>query len=994
MNFPEQQHDSNNNNNGGNALASPSAYSNPSPSLLSNPDLDPSAQYGASAAAVQSPPASVLLAGYRKEFKGNGLHGRHPHNGGTSNGGSPRPSPPRASQRAPGSPMNFSRPGGGGAYALAPRYSAQLDVRDPVAMHLLVETAMGDSKEYEVLSFEEVEGLKREQALLETQIQAQRKRLVLESKVKEAAASIRDAYGRPRPDGSPQQQQRQQRPSVGGRRQSSKGSQEGVMRVSSAQMQAADEFVVAERKCEEIAKQTWLLETRLQQVRTELLCHTAGILQMTHKVPPPRMKGDANMEWVGNGMRPTSPMSMYTFEENQKGTTPIGLGFEGDFDKMSMYRLPDDLDGIIDGERKRLSRSSGSFNLKAAADLDKQNEAIASIGQRLEELNGRLRDVLVQAHPERNREYKVAPKSALENTNAVSSITQQLEYLDQALNDIGTQQDSLLQDLRSGEKAVAEKESLQKVADENQRLQGELQQSRERLAQAEESRQRQASDEENERLQAHIQEKRSLQSTLGHLNETHGTTLTRLIDLNSKLYEPLNTRSCSLGQECDAPPEEGAGHLAHLDYLSTGLTTLHETNKTLVATNEEATARAQDCQKQAEQYEVVLAGLWQIILAGEADAYERRKAAGETEEQDKDVDMTTPFALPEFSTKVQWLVTQSTDLREQLGRTTSQYETAKGELMEQLASTKKDATLQVDRVSRDLRDVQQDREKREQQLTADLKARQEQVENLEAYIAGAVQEERETRRRAEEDLEQRLEEAKRQIASVEAEREGHESRSVGLGTQLVAKDAEFETLREEVAGLKTELTIARAELEAAYGSRAERQRAADASADVQVKLEEAERRNGEMVRELENLRTLQQGSRQSSDSSSKREEMLKAELTQLVAELQDMTRAGVEAEREREDLESLVDGLNDRVDALQAELADEKVRWLGIKSPGSAVSGGGGGEGEMTSLGAMRGEFKKLVREMRGEGVRALKVSFSFMLQQRRWRGGLTTVTG
>ncbi|KAK3058435.1 hypothetical protein LTS18_011298, partial [Coniosporium uncinatum] len=587
------------------------------------------------------------------------------------------------------------------------------------------------------------------------------------------------------------------------------------------------------------------------------------------------------------------------------------------------------------------------------------------------------------ASPERNQEYDVAPKTVLDNTDAVASLMQQLEYLDQGLNDIGTQQNGLLQNLRVGEKAIAEKEGLQEVSDENKRLQAELQRNREQLAQVEETRQRQAGKEENERLQAHIQENQSLQSTLGHLNEMHGTTLTRLIDLNSKLHEPLNARSRSLGQEHDAPPDEGAGHLAHLDYLSTGLTSLQETNRLLMTGNEEAKTRAQECQKQAERYEVVLTGLWQIILAGEADSYERRKDAGEPVEEDKDVDMTAPFALPDFSTKVQWLVTQSTDLREQLARTTSQYETAKEELVDQLNSAKKDATLQVDRVSKDFRDVQQDREKREQQLTADLKARQEQVENLEAYIAGAVQEEREARRRAEEDLEQRLEEAKRQIASVEAEREGHESRHIDLRAQLTAKDAEFETLRGEIAGLKTELTIARAELEGAYGSRAERQKAADASADVQTKLEEAERKNKDLLQELEDLRTLQQGSRQITENSSRREEMLKSELTQLVAELQDMTRAGVEAEREREDLESQVDGLKDRIDQLQAELADEKVRWLGIKSPGSVASGGGGGEGELTSLGAMRGEFKKLVREMRGEGVRALKVSFRLLLYKR-----------
>ena len=61
-------------------------------------------------------------------------------------------------------------------------------------MHLLTETAMVDSKEYEILSFEEVEKLKRERLLLRNRVEATRKKLSLETKLRDAAQSLNRLY--------------------------------------------------------------------------------------------------------------------------------------------------------------------------------------------------------------------------------------------------------------------------------------------------------------------------------------------------------------------------------------------------------------------------------------------------------------------------------------------------------------------------------------------------------------------------------------------------------------------------------------------------------------------------------------------------------------------------------------------------------------------------------------------------------------------------------
>ncbi|KAJ5133734.1 hypothetical protein N7526_005099 [Penicillium atrosanguineum] len=83
-----------------------------------------------------------------------------------------------------------------------PRSSALLNTSDPVTMYLLTETAMGDSNNFEILSFEEVEGLKKERALLSTRIEGTKRKLALETKLRDAAQSIGRLYSPPQ---SPEQ---------------------------------------------------------------------------------------------------------------------------------------------------------------------------------------------------------------------------------------------------------------------------------------------------------------------------------------------------------------------------------------------------------------------------------------------------------------------------------------------------------------------------------------------------------------------------------------------------------------------------------------------------------------------------------------------------------------------------------------------------------------------------------------------------------------------
>ncbi|KAG9606310.1 hypothetical protein KCV01_g5776, partial [Aureobasidium melanogenum] len=78
-----------------------------------------------------------------------------------------------------------------------------------------------------------------------------------------------------------------------------------------------------------------------------------------------------------------------------------------------------------------------------------------------------------------------------------------------------------------------------------------------------------------------------------------------------------------------------------------------------------------------------------------------------------------------------------------------------------------------------------------------------------------------------------------------------------------------------------------------------------------------------------------------------------------------------EMEKEREKLEGVIDSLRDKMDALEVQLSDEKVRWLGVRSPGGTPELGG--TRETTSTMVLRNEFKKMMRETRAEGVKLLR---------------------
>ena len=290
--------------------------------------------------------------------------------------------------------------------------SGNLDTSDPVAMHLLMETAMVDSKEFEVLSFEEVEELKREQAPLQNRIETTRRKLALEKKLRDAAQSLSRLY-------SPKGTREVEEPMGDGLHRSPRKARKSLLgnRSSSDNVlhRTDDEFTASNRKCEELAQELSSMEKRSEELAKRVLEHTAGILQLTHNGLEKDSRRDTNLR-SQESMANDHHKSMTHFDSLD------------DFDDRSLYRSLDHLDEY------------NGDNRKAELQMLEQTE------KQLDDVNHRLRGIVLQADP--NQRIDMPPQTtnpqALHQNGA--QIRAHLDYLGQALESVEAAQSRTVQD--------------------------------------------------------------------------------------------------------------------------------------------------------------------------------------------------------------------------------------------------------------------------------------------------------------------------------------------------------------------------------------------------------------------------------------------------------------------------------------------------------------------------------------------------------------------
>lgn len=766
---------------------------------------------------------------------------------------------------------------------------------DPVAMHLLMETAMDDSQQFHVLSYEELDAVKKELSVLTSRIDGTKRKLVLETKLRDAAQSLnrlQDPTILEFSENSPKQGKRHRRSMM-----SSRGS------ISDMLNKTDDELAVSTRKCEYLAQDLWQLEKRAETLQKVLLEHTAGILQKTHKGS--LEKGSPTTKLDGVNGHPMAPR------------VPSLFDFAHDFDDRSFY---ESLETLLDPLGVQTHASQELLKEKFA----QYDHAILETERRLEDFNTRLRDSIAQLSLQNGAETVPLLRGVEDGQNRMTTLNDQLNYLERSFSILQENRDAAAQDTKHSLYATEER--------------------------------------------------------LGELNTQLRSLITRGIPGQNPDYP--------------SPPEvSGKGLASQVGYLEAGLDAAERTVQQLIEDNCAISSVAASGEE-ANHHKTVLLGLWEILVGGEEDLRRQDPLQREASHEE--------FSLQVFSNKVQTLFARASGLQEHKEVLARQVQQQR-EVSTQSDSTKDGKIADMAFELEQTRTLVADKEREAKEARDSLRMMMERVDVMrqEASIleqqngrnkGKALAAEHEARRELEERLLAELSEKQSQLSTVEFELaetkddlgisnaemlgrlEESEKRFQALNSDLKASATDREKsqngtqdLEGQLILLQTELTVAKAELDAAYGTRAERAAEATAHPVKQQEFDELAARNKRLTEELE-------GMKEGSAGTNLRMQTLQRELMETIGEYETMTQSTIAFEREREQLENIHDTLRDRCESLETQLSEEKVRWLGFKSSGS-----GGARDSMspgtTSTQVLKNEFKKMIRDTRAENMKALRVS-------------------
>ncbi|EEP80425.1 predicted protein [Uncinocarpus reesii 1704] len=635
------------------------------------------------------PPSKALLEGYRNVLDSN------------------EDEAPRYN------PLNYSHP----------RSSVLLNASDPVAMHLLAETALTDSMQFEVLSFEEVEELKKELLLLSNRIEASKRKLTLEMKLQEAAFSLSKLYDskssrRGSSDTSPESSPKSHRRRI------------SFFGRHSFQNRSDEELSLSVRRCEDIAQELWKLERRASEIRRRILEHTAGVLQMTHKGL--KKKGAIRQER-------NSDMA--------------------EFDERSLYRTPEYLDDFNRGHTRRdfptvIAVERNSVSLVALHDAKR----------RLDESNSRLRNMILRANPDQDVDY-IQENSNGAPADPIIAVQTSLDTLDRGLESMAIHQDNMPQE--TGGLASEAERRLDKI---------------------------------NKRLDTILIAAGSTRPQLTPRTSTFTKSLKEQLDYLDQVVEDADKRVENL------------------------------TDQKTILTTQIQQQRELNCKSDAER-DAHIADLTEEIVILRKDLDRSRK---ETSALKQELDDARQESF--VREQGQFAGESSTILAEKEARQEAEMRLAMKE-------------NEIANLENSLHKFTQELEDREQILAS----KENQIASFEEY-----------RNRVKDDLDaaEREQAAKEdQIASLqstiqqlrsEKELEMENARQAGGDSrqELQKLQSDYAELESELVRIQTELTMARAELDGAYGSRAERAAQVAANPAIQKEMDELKQRNMSLTEEL------------------------------------------------------------------------------------------------------------------------------------------------
>ena len=455
-------------------------------------------------------------------------------------------------------------------------------------------------------------------------------------------------------------------------------------------------------------------------------------------------------------------------------------------------------------------------------------------------------------------------------------------------------------------------------------------------------------------------------------------TQKKLEGLNQRLRDSIVQVT---GRQPPQPPRyQNEGHSdpetalqEQVDYLEQGLHAVQSNHQDL-------SARSVFNDQKNAHYENFCSGLWTALQAGDNDAL----PAGDMQQDGQTRGSPASqedFSLPALSAKVQSLHKRSKDLHDQKDILSRQVQQQRE--LNSKSDTQKD--MQVTNLTAELEQARHSLTELAQRLESERQDAMSRDQQRDLDESNALKAQRDASRETQERLYAELQSKQDEIARYEAQSEAvkedqaqFEANEASLRNAMKEKETdalrahnEMKDLEGEVIRLQTEVTIARAELDGAYGTRAQRAAEVATNAVGQQQFDELTERNNALVEEISALKTQHENVASGSAEMAQRAQDLQRELSETITEYEAMTKASIEFEKEREQLENSVDAFRDRCEGLEVQLSDEKVKGLGMKSPGGRDSQGS------TSTMVLKNEFKKMMRETRAENMKTLRVNWN-----------------
>ncbi|KAF8165610.1 Up-regulated during septation-domain-containing protein [Crassisporium funariophilum] len=229
------------------------------------------------------------------------------------------------------------------------RNSGNLNTRDELLMSLMASEAVIDCREYEILSAEDVEELKKEHTVLTSRLGAMTKKLALETKIRDAALSLSKINATHK-------------------------------KISK---QTSDQLDAANARVESAQKELWKLSDRVNDVHKRLMEHRAGVLSFSVRSMEKKMSPNNQAEDSGYDSSNRSTLMSPT----TSSMTGVSASSKTRFDGAHLFA--GHADAVV--PRAKLSAESALAEITSLEErLKAAKDALAAAGKKQAEMTREL----------------------------------------------------------------------------------------------------------------------------------------------------------------------------------------------------------------------------------------------------------------------------------------------------------------------------------------------------------------------------------------------------------------------------------------------------------------------------------------------------------------------------------------------------------------------------------------------------------------------------